>query len=1299
MNAIRFISLLVALFCCHRCAAGQPPAPQQPNIIVILADDLGYGDVGYHGSNYRTPHLDRLAEEGVRLEQHYVFPMCSPTRAALLSGRYASRFGCTTATNDRVFPFETVTLASALKSVGYKTALVGKWHLGSRPEWAPNHFGFDQSYGSLAGAVGPYCHRYQVGPFSETWHRDGKLTNETGHVTDLLTREAVRFVEANCHSPFFLYLPYTAVHTPMAEPEQWLNANRHIEDPGQRLRAACATHMDDGIGQIIATLRRLQLEHKTLLVFLSDNGAHGPDRNDREWPGQYPNLQVSGSNAPFRGAKGHLYEGGIRTPALVSWPGRLRPWRVDAPLHVVDWMPTLCALTGYHPPRDIRWDGTDIWPLLNGEAMTGPRTFYWKGPRGKSTALRHGDWKLVVPSRGQAELFNLSNDPGERDNLASTHPERVLELKTLLAAASRHDDKIAPPASPDIFAYRAQDLASLRAGFREPPREAAPWVFWFWWDSVLSRGEIARELEELAAAGFGGAEIRVVTFRGWGRKSLAGMDAANLERIGQRKYTYLSDEWLEMMEFTCAKAQQLGLRLAINLGQGWPPGGPWITPAHRTKHLSWKSQEIDGPTTFSAEELPANGMVLAWQLAEKTTVTNSFRDLTGLIRRGSLRWDVPGGRWLVGIFSVTPGGLCDKGDGPEVDPASREAVLFHLNHMFSRLDLKLRRYYGSTLVDVASDSWEYERHRGGGRYWSPAILDAFPRHHGYDLRQRMHALLGYGPEIERVRHDLEAVEQRLVQENFFNTVGPFLRERGLGHRPQVYGRGLSRDLLAAYTLADTPEVEQGFCLPEGPWAARTTGKPVASAEAFTFLSRKDKLGLLRRPHGAWETTPALLRWSANHFYGEGVNRIQMHSFSYCPPGLPLPGWRMYAEIHLNRNVPWWPFIKPLNTWLARQQWLLQAGRPVADALVYPVNSNSEDGPFFAMGDRQPVSAANAIDGANEATLARVPQACAEGRYEVNTVCLLRELRTGEEAQRISALVNTGAKLVCCSPAPTNWPALRDCTVVDARAEGWKAALVAIRSVRWSPAAAQLVFQHRRIRDGDIYFLVNYGDDFCGEVSFPHPGQRAESWNSDTGRTTPVARYAERDGRVHIPLTLGHFESAFFVFCRQEPPVRVGDTDDSIPPPAPIAVTGPWRLSVRDGQPVSPQAPLTLQLDRLVSWRTLSELKHYAGRATYETDLVVPKEFLRSGYALFLELGEVYEVARITINGRDAGIAWVPPFRVEVTGFLKPGRNTLRVELANLLKNHLSPNNYDRPSGLLGPVRLRASHASSSIAFP
>ncbi|MCI0461085.1 MAG: sulfatase-like hydrolase/transferase [Gemmataceae bacterium] len=415
---------------------------RRPNVVVILADDFGYGDAGYHGSKYRTPNLDQLAASGLRLEQHYVFPMCSPTRAALLTGRYASRFGCTGATNSRVLPFDTVTLASALKSAGYETAITGKWHLGSKPDWGPNRFGFEHAYGSLAGGVGPYDHRYKTGPFTQTWHRDGQLIEEEGHVTDLITREAVRFVETKRDRPFFLYVAFTAVHIPIDEPQRWLDANRHLSDPAQRLRAACATHMDDSVGQILTALDRTGARANTLVLFLSDNGAHAATRNDDpQYPGKYPSEKVSGSNAPWRGYKTQLYEGGIRTAAIAHWPGHLRPGRVEAPLHITDWMPTLCGLAGYRPTADLKWDGQDVWPLLSGgEPPREPRTLYWLGVGRRSSALRHGDWKLHLTQAGAVELYNLAVDPGEKDNVATRHPDVVIDLKKRLQALSARDD-------------------------------------------------------------------------------------------------------------------------------------------------------------------------------------------------------------------------------------------------------------------------------------------------------------------------------------------------------------------------------------------------------------------------------------------------------------------------------------------------------------------------------------------------------------------------------------------------------------------------------------------------------------------------------------------------------------------------------------------------------------------------------------------------------------------------------------------------------------------------------------------
>jgi hypothetical protein len=217
--ALFVASLLLAAPAATRAAA---PTAARPNIVFILADDLGWGDVAFHGGNAPTPHLDRLAREGLELGQHYVAPVCSPTRTGLMTGRCWSRFGVVNPQSERALPWDTVTLPRVMKSAGYDTCLTGKWHLGSLPEQGPNHFGFDHSYGSLGGGVTPYSHKYKKGRFTDTWHRNEKLIEETGYVTDLIANEAVRWIESRGAAPFFLYVPFTAVHLPIKEPDEWV---------------------------------------------------------------------------------------------------------------------------------------------------------------------------------------------------------------------------------------------------------------------------------------------------------------------------------------------------------------------------------------------------------------------------------------------------------------------------------------------------------------------------------------------------------------------------------------------------------------------------------------------------------------------------------------------------------------------------------------------------------------------------------------------------------------------------------------------------------------------------------------------------------------------------------------------------------------------------------------------------------------------------------------------------------------------------------------------------------------------
>lgn len=425
-------------------------AADRPNIVFVLADDLGYGDVGYNGGPAPTPRIDRLVRDGVELTQHYVAHLCSPTRAALLSGRFWSRFGVTSPQAERAFPWDTVTLPQALQSVGYDTAITGKWHLGSLPEWGPRKFGFDHTYGSLGGGVGPWVHRYKVGPYMQTWHRDDDLLEEQGHVTDLVAREAVQWIESRGERPFFLYVPFQAVHLPLKEPPEWLDrVPAGITGEVPRHYAACVMHLDDAVGRIVDAVERAGKRESTLIVFTSDNGGSWAENGDTKYPDDvYPSGKLVGRNVPFRGQKGQLYEGGIHVAAVANWPGRLQPGKCGAPIHVSDWMPTLCGLAGYTPPHDLRWDGRNVWPQLTGAEPPAPRMLYWAGSGFKSSAVRVGDWKLITQSAAtppKVELYDLAADPGESTDLAAAQPERVAELQRVLReiAASDRDAKVA----------------------------------------------------------------------------------------------------------------------------------------------------------------------------------------------------------------------------------------------------------------------------------------------------------------------------------------------------------------------------------------------------------------------------------------------------------------------------------------------------------------------------------------------------------------------------------------------------------------------------------------------------------------------------------------------------------------------------------------------------------------------------------------------------------------------------------------------------------------------------------------
>ena len=430
-----------------------------PNIVVILADDLGSGDVGWRGGEIKTPNLDKLARGGARLEQFYVQPVCSPTRAALLTGRYPMRHGLQVGVvrpwADFGLPLGERTLAEALREAGYKTGIFGKWHLGHfAPEYLPTRRGFDRQYGHYNGALDHFDHT-RDGGFD--WHRDDKVSRDEGYSTELIARETVKFIREQ-DGPFFAYVPFTAVHAPLQVPEKYKKPYAHLP-PRRANYAGMLAAMDEAVGQIVAAIENRGVRTNTFIFFSTDNGGPNPG-----------NLT---SNGEFRAGKGTVYEGGVRACAFANWPGQIPSNSVvNVPLHIVDLYPTLLKLGGAKMEQKLPIDGRDCWAALSGVEGAQGREEILINATPNSGAMRVGDWKLVIngkrtdqedgPVRNEEsgaqtmELFNLAKDPSEKNDLSKTEPEKVRELRARFDALAR--EQVPPKIFPKPAGFRSPNI-------------------------------------------------------------------------------------------------------------------------------------------------------------------------------------------------------------------------------------------------------------------------------------------------------------------------------------------------------------------------------------------------------------------------------------------------------------------------------------------------------------------------------------------------------------------------------------------------------------------------------------------------------------------------------------------------------------------------------------------------------------------------------------------------------------------------------------------------------------------------
>lgn len=453
----RHLSLLAALL-----AASLAHAADKPNIIFLLADDLGYTDVGFHGSEIKTPNIDALANGGAKLEAFYVQPVCSPTRAAFMTGRYPMRHGLQVGVvrpwAQYGLPLEERTIAQALQEAGYFTAVCGKWHLGHfQRTYLPTSRGFNHQYGHYNGALDYFTHEREGG---FDWHRDDAVCRDEGYTTKLLGDEAVKLIEKHDgNKPLFLYVPFNAPHSPLQAPPEYLAKYSSIQDQKRRTYAAMVDCVDEQVGRIVAALKARGLTNNTLIAFSSDNG--GP-------------LGSGATNGSLRAGKATLYEGGVRVSAFANFPGHIAPGTVvKQPLHMVDWFPTLVKLGGGSLEQKLPLDGFDAWPTITKGAPT-PHTEILHNTTPTNGAIRVGDWKLVKngnrgddaegPAQPAAqhkagkkgkkkaadtekdliELFNIAEDPYEKTNLAEKNPEKAQEL---LAKLAKYAQQAVPPKS------------------------------------------------------------------------------------------------------------------------------------------------------------------------------------------------------------------------------------------------------------------------------------------------------------------------------------------------------------------------------------------------------------------------------------------------------------------------------------------------------------------------------------------------------------------------------------------------------------------------------------------------------------------------------------------------------------------------------------------------------------------------------------------------------------------------------------------------------------------------------------
>jgi len=890
--------------------------------------------------------------------------------------------------------------------------------------------------------------------------------------------------------------------------------------------------------------------------------------------------------------------------------------------------------------------------------------------------------------------------------------------------------------------------------FRNPPKRYRPWTVWWWFGNASREEDLAYELAEMDKAGIGDAEINPVY-------PLSEDDP----RTGIKNVPLFSAEWQRRFQAALDEAKRRGMKLILRAGSGWPLGGPWISRKFSSKAVARGFTELRGPGKFRGP-LPPPVASENWtidQLECVVAVNKQTRERV-VIPRPALAgpaWEIPPGRWrLHAIYRMFTNQAVKRatlgGEGLVLDHFNASALELQLK----QLEVLVSTSPGSSaLLGIAADSLELDDSN-----WTDDFLAEFHRRRGYDLTPYLPDLWErLGPESNAVRQDFLQTLSELQVERYFQGLTIWAHKHGLSTNVQAHGT--LADAVASYGAVDVPEGETIWPGAErytvnlrhrrlAASAAHLYGKPVVSAESYTWL---------RMPR--FLVSLALMKAASDAMYLDGINHIKNHGYSSSPRCLSKPGWVFYASALINHNQTWWPHYPALATYVARMNYLMQSARYVADIVLYDNLHDARahyDEPAAAQSlteqdawhhhDRDP-----GLDSA--AAVARRLQPCADrvqsagyGFDVINDDALLRHteilpgvLRGREASYRVLLFYNTESVPPAVLERAREFARAGGRVVAVGRLPGAGVGLVNMASQRheiarlveeiWQKGPGiflnslgdlqswldrelapdfrvrggdgEISFIHRRAAGRDIYFLANSSArQITTELTLRVSGKNVERWEPMNGSVHVMDEYRPQGPVTVIPITVGPWESTVLVFAgsgSKRADAVQAKTQRLARQPAVYPVEGVWEVSF--GEPLNQ----TFRWQGLRDWLNLAETKDFSGMATYRIALTLASDFDRSRPTL-IELGDVKESADVKVNGKCAGIAFLPPYRVQVTGLLEPGRNQLEIRVANLWSNYIlslpkSPSRIpasgygltdvlygpsERPplsSGLLGPVRV------------